>query len=633
MANEKKNRANVKKKTANVQKKCATSQKTGVKLRKNHKKEYEIADFVAKRKRIWQEKCDIELDAKLVCAIADEILDSPRLRQEIIDKPHLLIECCFTIVDKNKRSVPFFLNTVQKDFIEKIETLGRSKPFYVLKGRQQGFTTVITAIQLAYAIVRKNFSGFTLADRDDNTKAIFIDKAKYIYGALPARLKPHEKFNSVNEIFFDKLNSSWRIASATSNVGRSRTLSFIHYSEVAFFRCGLADLQKSIQEAATKDALSIYETTANGFNEAKDLWDNGSCHNLFYEWWQTGEYVSDEFEYLENVDGWLKDRLKMLEGKGLSREQLCWYAKKYASYIDKTAIKQEYPCSPEEAFVSSGDCIFDKEAISNYLSNFDVKSRLGSFEYKKRLEPVYDTDGKVAGYETIIEDITFKEDQNGYISVVEEPFKEKVKGVKKEKPYVIGADTAGTGQDYFTAKVIDNVTGRCVATLRKQRIDEDLFAEQIYCLGKYYNNAFIGIETNYSRHPMRVLRQLGYTNLYVNKKITTAMDVPSDYYGFVTSSITRPIIISNLVTVMRENLMLETDRETLKEMTTFIKRDDGKAAAADGAHDDLVISSAIARYISLEYDHELKVVNENSDILKQFYENSSFENQDGYIDW
>lgn len=618
--------ANEKKKTAKTQKNCA-------KVRKSLKKEYEIADFVEKRKRIWQEKCDIELDAKLVCAIADEILDSERLRQEIIDKPHLLIECCFTIVDKNKRSVPFFLNEVQKDFISKVETLGRSKPFYVLKGRQQGFTTVITAIQLAYAIVRKNFSGFTLADRDDNTKAIFIDKAKYIYGALPARLKPHEKFNSVNEIFFDKLNSSWRIASATPNVGRSRTLSFIHYSEVAFFKCALADLQKSIQEAAISDALCVYETTANGFNEAKDLWDNGSCHNLFYEWWQTDEYICDEYEYLDNVDAWLKDRLKMLEGKGLSREQLCWYAKKYASYIDKTAIKQEYPCSPEEAFVSSGNCVFDKEAISNYLSSFDVKSRLGSFEYKKRLEPVYDTDGKVAGYETIIENITFKEDQNGYISIVEEPFKEKVKGVKKEKPYVIGADTAGTGQDYFTAKVIDNVTGRCVATLRKQRIDEDLFAEQIYCLGKYYNNAFIGIETNYSRHPMRVLRQLGYTNLYVHRQLTTTADIPSDYYGFVTSSVTRPIIISNLVTVMRENLMLETDRETLKEMTTFIKRDDGKAAAADGAHDDLVISSAIARYISLEYDHELKVVNENSDILKQFYENSSFENQDGYIDW
>ena len=344
----------------------------------------------------------------LVSAICDKILDTDSLREEVIKKPYLLIESCFTIVDKNKRNVPFFLNEVQKDFISKIELLGTSKPFFVLKGRQQGFTTVITAIQLAYAIVRKNFSGFTLADRDDNTKAIFIDKAKLIYSNLPERLKPTERFNSVNELFFDKLNSSWRIASATSNVGRSRTLSFIHYSEVAFFRCSLADLQKSIQEAAIKDALCIYETTANGFNEAKLLWDSKSCHNLFYEWWKTTEYVSTEYEYLENTDTWLTKRLKTLEKIGLSREQRTWYAKKYSSYIDKTSIKQEYPCSPEEAFVSSGNCIFDKEQISEYLNVFDIKSRIGVFDYDKIAHPVISPDGKLLGCNYSIENIRFK---------------------------------------------------------------------------------------------------------------------------------------------------------------------------------------------------------------------------------
>lgn len=601
---------------------------------KTNKKEYNINDFVAKRKYFWSKTHDIELDARLVEAIADEILDSSRLSREIREKPYLLIESCFTIVDKDKRSVPFFLNEVQKDFIKKIELLGNSKPFFVLKGRQQGFTTVITAIQLAYAIVRKNFSGFTVADRDDNVKAIFIDKAKYIYNALPERLKPSEKFNSVNELLFNKLNSNWRIAAASSNIGRSRTLSFVHYSEVAFFKCPLADLQKSIGEAATKDALCIYETTANGFNETKDLWDSGSCHNLFYEWWRTAEYVCTEYEYLENMDGWLSSRIDVLKSKGLTREQLCWYAKKYESYIDKSAIKQEYPCSPEEAFISSGDCIFDKEAISNYLSTFNVSSKLGCFEYKKRLEPILDSEGNIVTYETIIENIVFKEDINGYISIVDEPFSEENNGVFTFKPYVIGADTAGTGQDYFTAKVIDNTCGKCVATLRKQRIDDDLFAEQMYCLGKYYNDALIGIEINYSRVPMRVLKQLGYSNLYISKKIGTLKDENEQQYGFITSSVTRPVIISNLVTVMRENIKLETDRETLKEMTTFIKRDDGRLAASDGAHDDLVMASAIAHFIGISYEHQIITVNKNQDALRQFYENNSFGAEENiFMEW
>lgn len=590
-----------------------------------------INDLVSKRKQRWEELHDIEYDARLVRAIADKILESKELYEKIREKPWLLIECCFSLVDKKKRNVPFFFNEVQRDFVGKLEQYGRKKPFFVLKGRQQGFTTIITAIQLAFAIVRRNFSGFTLADRDDNTKTIFIDKAKVMYNALPERLKPHEKLNSVNELFFDKLNSSWRVASASANVGRSRTLSFIHYSEIAFFRCDLSDLQKSIQEAAIEDALCIYETTANGFNEAKELWDSESCVNLFYEWWQTDEYSCTEYEYLDATDEWLSKRLAVLEEKGLSREQLAWYAKKYKSYIDKTAIRQEYPCTPEEAFVSSGDCIFDKDAISNYLSTFNVKSKLGYFEYKEVVKEIKNETG-ILGYTTEIKDISFKEDKNGYISIVEGPYVEKKGGAKMVKPYVIGADTAGTGLDYFTAKVLDNTTGRCVATLHKQRIDEDLFAKQIYCLGKYYNDALVGVETNYSRHPVRVLRELGYSNLYVAKKIGTAMDTPENYYGFVTSSITRPIIISNLVSVMREDIRLETDRQTLKEMTTFIKRADGRrAAAADGTHDDLVMASAIAHFIGIDYEHQIKTIDEGFDVLAQFYGDTDTGNS--YVEW
>ena len=577
------------------------------------------------------ERGDIEYDRILVAAIVDKILDSEILRNEILSKPYLLIECCFTIVDKNKRTVPFFLNDVQRDFISKIEEYGTSKPFFVLKGRQQGFTTVITAIQLSYAIVRKNFSGFTLADRDDNTKAIFIDKAKLIYSNLPDRLKPTERFNSVNELYFDKLNSSWRIASATSNVGRSRTLSFIHYSEVAFFHCALADLQKSIQEAAIKDAICIYETTANGFNEAKSLWDSKSCVNLFYEWWKTPEYVSEEYEFLENTDTWLTKRLKSLEKIGLSREQRTWYAKKYSSYIDKSSIKQEYPCSPEEAFVSSGNCIFNKDEISEYLSVFDVKSRIGVFEYDKIAHPVISPDKKLLGCTYSIENIRFIDTPSGFISIVDMPYKE-IKGTQAlKKPYVIGADTAGSGIDYFTAKVIDNTNGKCVATLRKQHIDEDLFAEQLFCLGKFYGDALIGVETNYSIHPVRHLLSLGYENLYMSKSMSTYGDKAEKHYGFLTTAVSRPIIISNLVSVMRENIYLETDRQTLNEMTTFIKRNDGKSGACDGAHDDLVISSAIARYISIDYEHNIMIIDTSKDILEKEFSFSIPENS--FMEW
>ena len=547
--------------------------------------------------------------------IAREIYKSPSLHRRLSEHPHLLIECCFTVIDKDKQAVPFFLNEVQRDFIDKLEKHGCEKPYFILKGRQQGFTTLITAIQLCHAILRRNFSGFTMADREDNTRAIFQDKAKVMLGKLPDILRPQSTLNSSTELYFAGLNSSWRVASAGSNKGRSRTLSFIHFSEIAFFRCALSDLQRSISEAATKNAICIYETTANGFNDAKALWDSGACHNLFYEWWKTKEYAISDLSFLETNDPWLKKRLEILEKKGLTPEQRAWYAKKYSSYIDKSSIKQEYPCTPEEAFIVTSECVFDKDAISNYLSRFGVLSTQGSFKYEKSFTKITNSSGEIQGYEKHLEHIKFEENNQGYIRIVEKPYLERRGRFIYKKPYVIGADTAGGGKDYFAAKVIDNTNGKCVATMHVQQMDEDLFAEQLYCLGKYYNDALLAVEVNFSAYPVRVLKELGYKNLYHRSYGTIA----TKKAGFVTSSATRPIIIANLVAVMRDDIELETDRETLKELSSFVKGQNGRCEAVQGAHDDLVMASAIARQVGIDYSHEIEIIDTGSSILDRMF--------------
>lgn len=561
-----------------------------------------VADIISKRKRIWEEKHDLELDRDLVRASVRKILSEISLVNEIKAKPYLLIEVAFFIVDKKKKSVPFFLNEVQRDFISKYEKWGTKKAYFILKGRQQGFTSLITAMQLSFAIVQKNFSGFTLADSGDNTRAIFNDKARTVYTRLPEELKPTEKFNSVNELFFDKLNSSWRIATATDQVGRSRTLNFVHFSEVAFYECSLANLQKGIGEAMTEDCFRVYETTANGFNEAKDLWDSNTCYNLFYEWWRTSEYRSTEYEYLGTNDPWLLERIEVLKAKGLDKEQITWYCKKYDSYLDKNTIKQEYPITPEEAFISSGDCVFNKEVLVNQIARSQALQPIkkGYFTYKKVANPIKDSKGETVDIEWQLKDITFEERVDGYIAIHEEPrvkYDESGEVIISKCPYVLGGDTAGTGSDYFTGKMIDNTNGRTVATLRKQKIDEDLYGEQMLCLARYYNDALIGIETNYSRHPIRVIQKYGYTNLYLRERVDEVSKKVERVYGFETTRKTKPIIIGELVELMRDP-SIEVDTETLKEMTTFVKKDNGKMEAIEGAHDDLVMAKAIAHFVS-----------------------------------
>ena len=604
-----------------------------------------VADIIEKRKVRWEEKHDIAYDEQIVRAGVRKLLSSPALMQEIIEKPYLLVEVAFYIIDKNKRQVPFFFNSVQQDFISKLEKNGTRLPYLILKGRQQGFTSAITAIQLAYSIVRKNFSGATISHRSDSTNAIFNDKAKVVFERLPEELKPSIKFNSRKEYFFDKLNSSWRVATAGDNIFRGMTLSFAHFSEAAFYECGLAELQKGIGEALTANAIVVYETTANGFNEIKDMWDGNSCIKCFYGWWQTDEYRSTEYEYLNTSDPWLIERIKVLEGMGLDREQIAWYCKKYDGYLDKSSIRQEYPCSPEEAFVSSGDCIFDMERLSNRLAacSNTLPCSVGYFDYKVRYVPVIDDMGEKIAEERELTDIKWIEDKAGFIRIHEQPVvKRNHNGdIVGRAPYAIGGDTAGTGEDYFAAKVINNMTGHTAATLHRQRMDEDKYAEQLICLGKYYHDALIGVEINYSREPMRIIQQeYGYPNVYMREKLDGINDEVVLDAGFNTTSKTRPIILAELVRLFRDDPEIESDIATLKEMSVFVKKANGRQEALEGQHDDLVMSLAIAHFIggqqTVEWittpTEEHKFIKENFDLSHNEWTQISAEHT-SYMDW
>ena len=598
-----------------------------------------VESMIDKRRRIWDQRHDLDYDEAYVRAAVIKVLETKELRAQILKKPYLLIELAFYIVDKKKKTVPFFLNEVQRDFQTFYEAHGHNKPYMVLKGRQQGFTSYITAMQLSFAIVRKNFSGMTLADKGENSLAIFNDKARMVYERLPSELKPSERFSSKKELFFDKLNSSWRIATATSAVGRSRTLNFIHFSEVAFYACPLSELQSGIGEAATADAFRVYETTANGFNEAKELWDSGSCYNLFYEWWRTAEYRSTEYQYLETDDPWLIERIKVLKEYGLDKEQITWYAKKYDGYIEKNIIQQEYPCTADEAFISSGNCMFDKHKLTNRLIRIlkEPKPKLGKFVYKKIGTPIEGSDGRVVDVEWKITDIEFEECRDGYIKIHEEPMAKKDdKGnVQSLAPYVLGGDNAGSGEDFYAAKVICNLDGRTVATLHKQYLDEDLFAEQMYCLGTYYNTALIGIETNYSNHSTRILSQkLNYPKLYLRERFDGMTDVVEKVYGFETTHQTKQTIIRELVTKIRENPSILADPDTIKELLTFVHKSNGKMEAIDGYHDDLVMALAITHFISKQQETSwMDVPIAESTFLEDNFGFREPRGNNGYMNW
>jgi hypothetical protein len=555
------------------------------------------ADFlISKRREKWEELHSIEYDKQFREAVANELISNRSLLEEVKRYPEKLIELMFIVVDKNQKTLPFFLNAVQKDFIgrlnQAIEDFEAGKiteiSMLVLKGRQQGFTTVITAYQLSCSILNRNFQGFTLADKSDNSEAIFQNKAKYPYSQLPEILKPTEKFNNRKQLLFEKINSSWAVDTATKDVGRSRTVNFFHGSECAFWKDGIAFIQAALGEAFTKNCIKIYESTANGYNDYQVMWDSGVHINCFYEWWHTPEYrlefPSEEartqfraFIFHGDKGAWINDRLTWLcQVQGLEDEQLYWYYKKWEGYIDKDLIKQEYPCSPQEAFLLSGKTVFDTERLLARLQTIKKPIKRGYF--------LYDYDGLQ------ITNIRWHTDRNGPIKIYGLP------NTPEFTKYCIGGDTAGDGSDNYTAHVLDAKTGIEVAAL-EHKYDADQYARQIFCLGKYYGDALIGIEANFDSYPIMELQRLGYTNQYIRTKVDEYTGKTEKRYGFRTTTLTRPTIISRLIQIVREDVESINDENTLKELLTIIRNEKGRIEAPEGGHDDHMMGLAIAHHI------------------------------------
>lgn len=180
--------------------------------------------------------------------------------------------------------------------------------------------------------------------------------------------------------------------------------------------------------------------------------------------------------------------------------------------------------------------------------------------------------------------IKWVESDDGYITIHKQP--------EQRKPYVIGGDTSGDGSDNFVGQVIDNITGEQVAVLHHQ-FDEDLYARQLYCLGKYYNEALLAIEVNFSTYPIKELQRLGYRKQYKREVIDSITNKKQYKYGFRTDKSSRPVIIANLVQIVRENINLINDIKTLEEMLTFVRNEKGRPEAQESKHDDLIMGLAI----------------------------------------
>lgn len=493
---------------------------------------------------------------------------------------------CVKIKRKDGSIGPFVLNSVQKKLLRIVES---RKPVRViiLKARQMGISTFIEMYLLWRMLKDGGLNALMLAHERDASSYI-LGMMRFAVSHLPKWFVQvagvQTEYFTKYEISFKHNYSQVEISSADSEEpGRSRTLHLCHFSEAAFYNNAESLMRAAFSAIPNLPNTVVFiESTGNGptgwfydtYKRAKA--GKNEYTAVFFPWYECEEY---RMSVPDGVEVTCPPSLQKLYEEGvIDREQLYWRQWKIENDFngDEFAFSVEFPATEEEAFLQESANVFSPQAV------------------QARLNEVEDIKASTGYLEAIASVVRFIEAPRERLVIYKQP--------ESGRLYVIGADV-GSGVvvnrdgDASCADVLDVITGEQVAHLHEV-VEPTLYARDLFLLGKFYNMALIAVEIT-GGHGLSVvnwLRDNGYTSLYQRRVYDKVSRNFVNRLGWETSKRTKPYMIDTLRAAFYNGEVIINNPDTLREMLTFIK-DGNKLEAAQGAHDDRVISIGIAAVV------------------------------------
>ena len=486
------------------------------------------------------------------------------------------------IITKDARAgfVDFNFNACQDEITQALDKqlaeTGKVRAI-ILKARQQGISTYCAGRVFWKTYYTPHARSVVMAHDSATSDALFTMSRNIIKNMNP-EYRPDEVKSNAKEIVIsaphfpkndagDRPVGSYRLYTAGApEAGRGTTPTIAHLSEVAFWIHDekiLAGLFQGISEAPGTEV--IIESTANGAKgEFYRLWKGAVAGEndylpLFLPWYNTPEYCREAPEGFERSS----EEELLVEDYDLTNDQLYWRRLKIAEG-GELKFRQEYPASPDEAFITAGSSVFNAEKTA----------KLVAVEPEKKMNFDYDA-------------CTWDTSSEGKLHIWDYP--------DWDNNYVIAADVAlGVGQDYSTAVVLDTER-RVIALFRDNYLDPSKFGDLLFYLGRYYNNALLTVESNsMGVATLSRLTQMNYVNLYRQTKISSISKEEGTVVGFRTTQVTKPHIIGNLKNAIENDDILIPSKIMIQEVKDYIATESGKTEAAPGCHDDTVMATAIA---------------------------------------
>jgi hypothetical protein len=549
----------------------------------------------------------------------------------------------------------FRLSRPQRRFVERLERLRKAgKPIRIvlLKARQWGGSTVSQLYMAWLQLVHKvGLNSLIIAHQgagSDEIKDMFDRMIKAYPVEMLHKLGEAYDANEPKLVGVGKSGSIYRVPQRNCKIKigtaerpdscRGGDYNLVHLSEVGLWKATEGKKPEDIVRSACSGVLYrpytmiVYESTANGtgnfFQREYDMASKGKSQfeAMFVSWFDIEIYSTPVDDILSfaaslydnrNNDNVASSReesgkyLWWLWEKGATLEAIHWYILERAKYNEHASMASEYPSDDVEAFVHSGTMVFDKYKVEAFK------------KYCKEPRFVGDVYADADEGKNALKNLRFVEDRQGVLWIWEKPEIDEDEKVTDRYLTVVDVGGRSSKADWSVIVVFDRLFmaegGRpAVVAQWYGHCDIDLLAWKAAQIAAFYDNSLLVIESNtLETHDKErdvdgdqsqfILNQIKgvYPNLYARKQSEEDIlqGLPTKY-GFHTNVATKPMVISTLVKVIRENLYVERDARCLDEYLTYEKKPNGAYGAIIGKHDDLLMTRAIGLHICF-YEMEL----------------------------
>lgn len=542
-----------------------------------------------------------------------------------------------TIQDKKTlEDIPFKLRKAQLILLSQLEEMRRKGVpirIILLKARQWGGSTLVQFYMMwIQQIHKKNWHLAVCAQDDGAAKNIseMYQRASRFYPQEVARItfKPYAK-SPKNVVNMERGGIIGVGSINNPDQFRSYNYPMVHISEAGLWKDTpkrtAAQLVQSLRSTVprVRYSLVVIESTAKGVgNFFHSEWiaankKSSGYAAVFVPWFKIDMYQTEmkEEEY-ENFIQNMSEHDRFSWNQGATLEGIKWYNEfQRAEKYEDSQMFEEFPTTPEEAFISTGSRVFP------YVYIVNARQTVRDPEYRGEIYP-----GGIAD-KTALDRIEFHANKQGVGNLkvwkLPEPFV--VKDGKKYKVanrYCGFADIGGlhTKADYSCIKIVDRywmLYGGVpeTAAIWHGHLDQDLFAWKCAQLGRWYNDMLLAIETNSLKKEkadgdyfLTVLDAIApyYNNLFIRNNHEATNTDFSPKFGFHTGHGNKDMIITNLLGCFRGDvngkpLYNERDSATLDECDWYERKPDGSMGAVEGKKDDRVIVTAGSAWLATKY--------------------------------